>query len=653
MRRGALRLVLCLLVAASLALTIGVARAAAATLVVDDDGFATAADCNDPTTPAFLLISLAVAAASPGDTIKVCPGTYNEQVAVNKNNLTLLGAQAGVDARTRPFVPDPTTQSIIQHPCGPVQFMADNIELNGFTVQGSTLPDPCFLAGIWSNPGFSGTNGGFEILNNIVQDNISGIELDSTCTNPTLVQFNLIQNNNNPGPGAGNGIQTNFGLCNAQIDSNKFSGHINSSFLVVVPSTDLDVTNNELVGGTSERIVFGRVSTSTISGNVSMGSTSSATIRLFGGNSSIDINENTLLDGMRGIRVDDPFGLGPNSDIEGHTNCIQGNSLAGLQVDPGGHLGILNAENNWWGSSTGPTHPNNPGGTGDAVIDAPEFNVDYTPWLTSPPGPPCPAPPLPPSGKVTGGGQIDVPGGKGTFGFNAKLEDGAASGHLNYMNHVTRAHLNCTVTAFTVLTATMAKFSGTCDPKSAAPSFMAEVEDNGEPGKGVDKFKITYGTNSEGGTITQGNIQIHSQPAAAAPASAQSADTGATGAGESALPAGATFSGISLSGLEFGTGVSILSSGSATGQFFAVLQGTSALGQPREIQVDGKVSKGSVGSNGSATYSGRASVDLGGGNAPLLDVPFTVTATTQGLLLKLGTSTLPTATLTGGSFTIQ
>src|SRR2546422_10373182 len=199
--------------------------------------------CTDPGYPT---IGAAVAAAVSGDTIKVCPGFYAEQVNVNKNNLTLLGAQAGVDARTRPFLADPNTQSIIDHPCGPVQLEANNLVLNGFTVQGSTLPDPCFLSGIWSNPGFSGTQGGHQILNNIVQNNISGIELDSTCVNSTLVQFNLIQNNNNPGPGAGNAIQTNFGLCNATIDSNKFSGHTSTSILMVAGQSNLAISNNEL-----------------------------------------------------------------------------------------------------------------------------------------------------------------------------------------------------------------------------------------------------------------------------------------------------------------------------------------------------------------------------------------------------------------------
>ena len=340
----------------------------------------------------FSSIQAAINAAAPGDTINVAAGTYSEQVNINKT-VILRGAQAGVDARTRV----PSSESIIDHPCGPVQIEADNVVLNGFTIQGSILPDPCFLSGIWTNPGFSGTQGGHQILNNIVQNNISGIELDSTCAaSPTLVKFNLIQNNNNPGPGPGNAIQTNFGLCNATIDKNKFSGHSNSSVLVVAPSSGLVVSNNELVGAASERIVFGGVSNSSIVGNTSIGSTATnGTIRLFGGNSNIQINSNTLRNGIRGIRVDDPFSIGPNSGVTAHFNCITGNTAAGLEVPAGGHAGTLNAENNWWGSASGPF----PTGTGDAVVD-PGGVVDYVPFLTSPAGTPCAPPPVgPPTNK--------------------------------------------------------------------------------------------------------------------------------------------------------------------------------------------------------------------------------------------------------------
>jgi hypothetical protein len=496
------------------------------------------------TSAGYNSIVSAVAAASAGDTIQVCAGLYNEQVQIDKT-LTLLGAKAGVDARTRSVA----NESIINNACGPVQIIADNVVINGFTIQGSTLPDPCFLAGIWTNPGFSGTNGGHQILNNIVQNNISGIELDSTCVFSTLAQFNLIQNNNNPGPGSGNAIQTNFGLCNATVDNNKFSGHTNSSFLVVAPSSGLTVSNNELVAGTSERIVFGTVSTSTISNNVSTGSTSSGTIRLFGGDSNVTITSNTLLNGMRGIRVDDPFAIGINSGVTAHSNCIKGNTMAGLEVGSSGHSGILHAENNWWGSSTGPTNANNPGGTGDAVVD-PDNNVTFVPFLTSPPGPPCPAAPPPPNtpGKVTGGGQIpgddpifsptgdllslpaltlsavsaSNPNGRATFGFVAKCC--APSGNLDYDDHPAGVRIKAQSVDSLVISSPgsscpatpgskLAKFGGAASVirsnATTTEPYTVDVDDCDEPGT-ADTFGIKTTTYSNGpSTLIGGNIQIH------------------------------------------------------------------------------------------------------------------------------------------------
>src|SRR5262245_65421598 len=69
------------------------ALSAGAQLVVDDDR----AQC-----PAarFSTIQAAVDAASPGDTVLVCAGTYAESVRVTKT-LTLLGAKHGKDGRKR------------------------------------------------------------------------------------------------------------------------------------------------------------------------------------------------------------------------------------------------------------------------------------------------------------------------------------------------------------------------------------------------------------------------------------------------------------------------------------------------------------------------------------------------------------------------
>ena len=153
----------------------------------------------------FSSIQAAVNAASPGDTINVAAGTYTEMVQVTKTVL-LKGAQAGVDARTRSSV----SESILNHPDGSIQIEADNVVVDGFTVQGATNDPNTVItalgAGIWTNPGFSTTQGGHQILNNIIKDNILGLYLNNTGTLQTKVQFNLFQNNNFPGPASGDAI---------------------------------------------------------------------------------------------------------------------------------------------------------------------------------------------------------------------------------------------------------------------------------------------------------------------------------------------------------------------------------------------------------------------------------------------------------------
>ncbi len=367
-------------------------QAAASTWYVSPTGAPSGTSGGSCASPSFNTISLAIAAASNGDTIQVCVGTYNEQVQINKT-LTLNGANAGTDARTRVA----TAESIITHPCGPVQIIADKVVLDGFTIQGSTLnptTNPgCFGAGIWSNPGeFASDVGGHQILNNIVQNNISGVELDSHCDFPTLVQFNLIQNNNDPGAGQGNGIQDNFGLCNATIDRNKFVGNSSSGALLFGPpvnsnGSNITVSNNEFSSNGSAIALLG-VTSSAISGNNSHNSVGTfGDIDIFGGVNGLSVTCNNLASGAgRGIQVEDPFAVGPNSNVTINTNNISGYPV-GLEEDLGGYTpatpNSLDATNNWWGSPTGPTIASNPGGTGEPIVDM-DGVVNYGSFLTSP-----------------------------------------------------------------------------------------------------------------------------------------------------------------------------------------------------------------------------------------------------------------------------
>src|SRR6267143_1386876 len=137
-----------------------------------------------------------------------------------------------------------------------------------------------------------------------------------------------------------------------------------------------------------------------------------------------------------------------------------------------------------------------------------------------------------------------------------------------------------------------------------------------------------------------------------APVAAQTA-AGVTGAAEATFPDGAAFNGIALRGLTLGQGMFIAPDGSATGQFQVVLLGTSPLRAAQNITVEGEVSGGSVGADGSATFSGTASVDMGDGTPAVPGVPFTVAVSAGSLGMILNAVALPTATLSAGSITVR
>ena len=387
-------------------MVVGNRRASAAsTLIVDDD-----LACAGST---YSTISAAVAAASAGDTIVVCPGTYNELVPVSKT-LTIRGAQAGVDARSR-AIPI-TSESVVGSGDGAFQILADNVVIDGFTIQGVNNPPNVFPsalgAGIWTNPGFSGTDGGHQIRNNIIQNNIIGIELDNTGVFQARVERNLIRNNNSPGPDNGIGIDTNFGAVNVVIDSNKIVGNSTSGINNFAGGSSLTISSNDF-SGNRRAVGLGNVTSSAITANNIQNSTvaTTADIRIIGGVSGLSITCNNLANGLgSGIWIDDAFGAGANSSIAINNNNISGYPVAGLRVDSGSYAGgpgSLNATNNWWGSSTGPTIASNPGGTGEPIVD-PDVVVNYSPFRSAP----SPCAPVPQIGPPTNKDQCKNDGWK-------------------------------------------------------------------------------------------------------------------------------------------------------------------------------------------------------------------------------------------------
>jgi hypothetical protein len=127
----------------------------------------------------------------------------------------------------------------------------------------------------------------------------------------------------------------------------------------------------------------------------------------------------------------------------------------------------------------------------------------------------CEPQPSTPGAKVTAGGWITVPGGKGTFGLTAKANaSGTPSGHLTYQDHGTlsRTVKSTTITSVALTGAgNCARVLGTATVNGTpGVGFQVDVCDNGEPGKDSDTFSIVMNdAYTAGGPLGGGNVQIH------------------------------------------------------------------------------------------------------------------------------------------------
>lgn len=126
----------------------------------------------------------------------------------------------------------------------------------------------------------------------------------------------------------------------------------------------------------------------------------------------------------------------------------------------------------------------------------------------------CATPPSCPLDKdfITGGGYIIAPSGdKGTFGVAGGIKNSGFWGHLTYIDHGANLRVKGTgVTAYVVTGPRSRHIEGSCEINGVPGTYMVDVTDNGEPGKGKDDFKITLSTGyTAGGKLAGGNIQLH------------------------------------------------------------------------------------------------------------------------------------------------
>src|SRR5919201_5834411 len=168
------------------------------TLIVDDDHM----QCPNAT---FTSINAAVTVAAPGDTIKVCPGIYRENVIADKQ-LTFLGQTQASDGRcANPITLDRKHDSVVQYPSNPgtganggsagFSVQASGVVIDGFIVEPLT-PGAGGPAqdgdGVYSGPLVSGT----VVENSIIQHNARGVHLFSNGLTESVVRMNCIRDNN-------------------------------------------------------------------------------------------------------------------------------------------------------------------------------------------------------------------------------------------------------------------------------------------------------------------------------------------------------------------------------------------------------------------------------------------------------------------------
>jgi nitrous oxidase accessory protein NosD len=271
---------------------LGTSRSAGATtvLVVDDDG----AQCPNA---GYSVIAAAIADASPGDTILVCPGSYN-QTTVDKR-LTLVGHTQELTnpGRCADDVNNPADRTTEDTIVAGFVLDADFVTIRSFTLRGA---DNGILIP-WGNDDEW-------VSRNVFEDNSIGINLNGTMS---LVDHNCFRHNNEPGSAQGTGIYSDQGLKATTIDQNVFFQHDAAAMTLL-----------DFAGAGSLDDV--RVTKNVSSHDGDMISIAGST------HSKISKNTATHADGSA-IFVE--AGNGPNSQLEMSNNSLTLGSDEGIFVD--------------------------------------------------------------------------------------------------------------------------------------------------------------------------------------------------------------------------------------------------------------------------------------------------------------------------------
>jgi parallel beta-helix repeat protein len=298
----------------ALVVCLGAARAASATLVVDDDG----AEC--PTAP-YSEIDDAVADANPGDTIMVCPGAYapatiSTRLVVRGFTKKLSASDCANDADAQNTAVNSVVEGLV--------VTASKVTITGLTLTGAD--NGVLVPGGLSSVGVTG---------NVIELNAVGINLNGGFV---TADHNCIRHNNEPGSASGTGIYSDQGLKNASIVANAFFDNADGAAITLVGDGAGSVSGVKVDRNTSradgDLISLGGVTDSSITNNTATGSLGSA-IFVEEENAGILVDKNTLTDGEdEGIAVSASAGF-ESTGLTISNNKVTGNAGAATAEDVG------------------------------------------------------------------------------------------------------------------------------------------------------------------------------------------------------------------------------------------------------------------------------------------------------------------------------